>query len=144
MGHESGIAGAHQLFRRLAFTCAIDDRLATSREGSARTARAGFVVFSHSQRLPQYTKGTKKTTKHKTRFVFFFVPFVYSTGDMMRSNLGGPKLEHPNWPTHNTPALDRPGSREFITQRTRHRAGSRSDLRRSTRERERPVAQKSI
>src|ERR1041385_6870005 len=92
MSDKSGIAGAHQLFRRLAFACAVDDRLATSREGGARTAWAGFVSFSHSQRLPQYTKGTKKNTKTKTRFVFFFVPFVYSTGDMMRSNLEGPSL----------------------------------------------------
>ena len=51
MRHKSRIPGAHQLFSRLAFARAFDDRLTTLGEENARAARADFVIFSHRPSL---------------------------------------------------------------------------------------------
>src|SRR5215213_3854382 len=67
-GHKRRIAGTHQLFRRLAFASAFDDWLATGGEGSARTARADFVVFSHRPSLHRFYRLRRS-----------------KTGDMMRA-----------------------------------------------------------
>jgi hypothetical protein len=53
VGDKSGVPGAHQLFRRLRLTSAIDNWLATRRKSGTGTARARLIIFSHRPQLTQ-------------------------------------------------------------------------------------------
>lgn len=53
-GYKGRIPCAHQLFRRLAFASAVDDRLAAGAEKGTGTTGTRLNVFSHRPQITQF------------------------------------------------------------------------------------------